>query len=138
MKRIQEYRSKDISVTFDPNICIHAAICLRGAPEVFDVGRRRWVAPENGTADLIASVIERCPSGALQYERLDGGQGELPDEEAAVIVVLNGPLLVKGTLTLQDSDGATRERARLALCRCGQSKNKPHCDNSHLEAGFRG
>ena len=24
----------------------------------------------------------------------------------------------------------------LALCRCGQSKNKPFCDNSHRDAGF--
>ncbi|MCI4350432.1 MAG: CDGSH iron-sulfur domain-containing protein [Thermoplasmata archaeon] len=24
------------------------------------------------------------------------------------------------------------------LCRCGQSKNKPHCDNTHLSVGFEG
>jgi CDGSH-type Zn-finger protein len=23
------------------------------------------------------------------------------------------------------------------LCRCGASKNKPYCDNSHAEAGFQ-
>ena len=51
----------------------------------------------------------------------------------------NGPLYVRGDL---DIDGAESDmkgvRFRAALCRCGQSKNKPFCDNSHEEAGFKG
>jgi CDGSH-type Zn-finger protein len=27
-------------------------------------------------------------------------------------------------------------KAVAALCRCGQSKNKPYCDGSHKTAGF--
>jgi len=36
-KRKQSYASEEITVTFDPNICIHSAVCLRALPEVFDL-----------------------------------------------------------------------------------------------------
>jgi len=38
----------------------------------------------------------------------------------------NGPYLV-------DIDGKTAA----ALCRCGASNNKPHCDGSHQKIGFK-
>ncbi|MCJ7591810.1 MAG: CDGSH iron-sulfur domain-containing protein [Woeseiaceae bacterium] len=44
----------------------------------------------------------------------------------------------KGDLAIE---GAPTEvpglKFRAALCRCGQSKNKPYCDNSHESAGFQ-
>jgi CDGSH-type Zn-finger protein len=49
----------------------------------------------------------------------------------------NGPLLVNGLERLQWSDGAAvATRPTLALCRCGESKNKPFCDGSHNGIGF--
>jgi len=36
------------------------------------------------------------------------------------------------------ADGTTLEtRNRVTLCRCGDSANKPLCDGTHKEAGFR-
>jgi len=66
-KRIQSYETPEIIVTFDPNVCIHSGVCLRGLPLVFDVRRKRWVQPERASANEVAAQIERCPSGALQY-----------------------------------------------------------------------
>ena len=66
-KRIQSYETPEIVVTFDPSICIHSGVCLRGLPLVFDVRRRRWVQPEHASAEEVAAQIRRCPSGALQY-----------------------------------------------------------------------
>ncbi len=43
----------------------------------------------------------------------------------------NGPLAVNAEIVL---NGETFYRA--TLCRCGQSQNKPFCDNSHIKAGF--
>ena len=44
----------------------------------------------------------------------------------------NGPLEAAGDLLVED-EGETR----VALCRCGLSKNKPYCDYSHVEGGFK-
>jgi uncharacterized Fe-S cluster protein YjdI len=66
-KRLQVYETDEITVTFDPEICIHSGVCARGLPAVFDVNRKRWVRPELAPADEVAAQVARCPSGALQY-----------------------------------------------------------------------
>jgi len=63
-KRVQSYETPEIVVTFDPNVCIHSGVCVRGLPLVFDVRRKRWIAPEAAPAEQIAAQIRRCPSGA--------------------------------------------------------------------------
>lgn len=50
----------------------------------------------------------------------------------------DGPRYVRGAVSMRDGEGRLmREEVRVALCRCGDSKNKPYCDNSHVDAGFR-
>jgi uncharacterized Fe-S cluster protein YjdI len=68
-KRLQTYETDGITVTFDPNICTHSAMCVRGLPAVFDVHRPDWVRPAAATADEVAAQVARCPSGALQSIR---------------------------------------------------------------------
>jgi uncharacterized Fe-S cluster protein YjdI len=65
-KRLQVYETDEITVTFDPEICIHSGVCVRGLPTVFDVNRKRWVRPELAPADEVAAQVARCPSGALK------------------------------------------------------------------------
>lgn len=66
-KRLQVYETPDIIVTFDPEVCIHSGVCVRGLPAVFDVRRKRWVRPELASRAEVAAQVARCPSGALQY-----------------------------------------------------------------------
>ena len=66
-RRLQLYETDEISVSFDPNLCVHSGVCIRGLPAVFDVKRKRWIRPELATADEVAAQIRMCPSGALQY-----------------------------------------------------------------------
>lgn len=56
-----------------------------------------------------------------------------------ITVTENGPLSIKGPITLVDQDGNeydVGERKRVALCRCGGSTTKPFCDGTHSRIGF--
>jgi uncharacterized Fe-S cluster protein YjdI len=68
-RSLQIYETPEITVTFEPAVCTHSAVCVRGLPAVFDVRRRRWVAIEAADADAIHAQIARCPSGALKSYR---------------------------------------------------------------------
>lgn len=50
----------------------------------------------------------------------------------------NGPLLIAGSATFTDADGNVKqtEGKMFAICRCGQSANKPFCDGSHKRVNF--
>jgi CDGSH-type Zn-finger protein/uncharacterized Fe-S cluster protein YjdI len=136
-KHVREYAGEEIAVSFDSGRCIHAKECVHGLPGVFDPRGRPWIDPGKGTAEEVAEVVARCPTGALQFRRLDGGAGEPVPERNRVMVAADGPLYVSGDLELRRAGQESgRAETRLALCRCGASKNKPYCDNSHLEAGF--
>ena len=63
------YEGAEIDVSFDPEVCEHAAECVKGLPAVFDTARRPWIVPDAAPADEVAAQVERCPSGALQYAR---------------------------------------------------------------------
>jgi uncharacterized Fe-S cluster protein YjdI/CDGSH-type Zn-finger protein len=130
------YRGRDIEVSFDLDICIHIAECLRGHPGVFNLERRPWVLPDEAEADVVAEIVERCPSGALLYRRLDGGEQERHDG-VKVVPMRNGPLLVTGEIEVRRDDGTVETLPRATLCRCGFSTHKPFCDNQHLAVKFR-
>lgn len=50
---------------------------------------------------------------------------------------INGPLVVSGNLEMCCGTGRTFDKVTsVRLCRCGGSKNKPYCDNSHRTNGF--
>jgi uncharacterized Fe-S cluster protein YjdI len=133
------YSTEQIAVEWEPRLCIHSARCIAGNPQVFDPGRRPWVMPETAPAGEVAEIIARCPSGALHFRRLDGGAEEPVPDETVVMPLPNGPLLVRGNVVVEDSDGNVfRRNTRMALCRCGQSANRPFCDNTHRRIGFQG
>ncbi len=60
--------------------------------------------------------------------------------DVVVKLMKNGPILLSGSFTLQDSEGNaidTGDKDTVALCRCGATKNSPFCDGSHKSCGFQ-
>lgn len=132
------YTNDKIAIYWEPKLCIHVGNCFRGLPEVFQPWNRPWVDVDAATPEEIAEVVMTCPTGALHFERLDGGPQEPKDGETTVEARPNGPLYLRGKIRITDSRGnLIREDTRVALCRCGASENKPFCDGSHRQTGFR-
>jgi len=135
--KIKDYTTEHITVTYSAKRCIHAAKCVAGLPQVFDVQKRPWIQPEQAEADAVAEVVMQCPTGALQFTRHDGGPAEPVPTENTIQVKANGPLHLHGDLTISDSQGnPLHHDTRISLCRCGDSQNKPFCDNTHKKANF--
>ena len=63
------YVGVEVDVSFDPEVCIHSGNCVRGQPAVFDTSRRPWIVPDAVPADDVVTQVQRCPSGALKFER---------------------------------------------------------------------
>ena len=133
--RRKAYKTDDITVHWEPRLCIHTGRCFNTLGAVFQPWDTPWIKIERADGERIAAAVRLCPSGALQYETPAG-----PETAEGLEVTVNpdGPLYLRGDFQLQQDDGTVvRRMTRAALCRCGQSKNKPFCDNSHLEARFR-
>ena len=135
--KVFEYRGGAVDVQWDGRLCIHIGECGNAKGDLFVGGRDPWCVPDACSVAEVRDVVERCPSGALTY-RDRSGAPEVPAAHNTVQVAYDGPLFVTGDLAIAgapaDMPGV---RFRAALCRCGHSANKPFCDNSHLEAGFR-
>jgi uncharacterized Fe-S cluster protein YjdI len=68
---VTRYSNGEVTVVWQPALCIHSAICARGLPNVFDPRRRPWVILDGHESDAIVNQVEQCPSGALSIERVE-------------------------------------------------------------------
>jgi CDGSH-type Zn-finger protein/uncharacterized Fe-S cluster protein YjdI len=125
--------TKDITLRFDGRRCIHSRHCVLGAPGVFLANvTGPWLHPEQVTVEECVAIAHACPSGAITYERHDGGAQEAPPPVNVLRVRENGPYAIHAAADLAGYGPVLRA----TLCRCGKSANKPFCDNSHREADF--
>ncbi len=81
------YTGRLVDVSFDGEVCEHAAVCVTEMPEVFDTSARPWINPSAAwspeAAELLVATVGRCPSGALVIERPE--QHERVDPSAVVV-----------------------------------------------------
>lgn len=99
---------------------------------------------EAATTDAIIEQVRKCPSGALSYFMNASGENsnekEVQSETASIMnieIKPNGPILITTDCEITHSDGRKEiKQGTTALCRCGQSSNKPYCDGTHRKVGF--
>ena len=125
-------RTDAITLRFDGRRCIHSRHCVLEAPTVFLANTPgAWIHPESTTVEHCVRIAHSCPSGAITFERHDGGPDECAPSVNVIRVRENGPYAVHAAIELP-----TGPEFRATLCRCGQSQRKPYCDGSHAAAGF--
>jgi uncharacterized Fe-S cluster protein YjdI len=149
--RLQVYETDQVRVSFDPKRCMHSGVCLRALPAVFDVSRRRWIDPARASAEDVMAAVAKCPSGALQSALVTAVHPSIsrpgpttpagdpvsiestdPTRPVKITVRERDGLLVEGPFKVVDAAGnVLREGDKCTLCRCGHSRTKPFCDNTH-------
>jgi CDGSH-type Zn-finger protein/uncharacterized Fe-S cluster protein YjdI len=131
---MEEVRGAKITIRFDGARCIHSRYCVTGEPTLFVGGvEGDWIFPDAVPLANAVRVALACPSGAIIYDRQDGGPQEGPPPVNIVRLMENGPLAFRADLRIAGQEAV---QYRAVLCRCGASKNKPFCDHSHVEARF--
>jgi len=62
-----QYKNENITIHWDQSKCIHAGVCVRLLPSVYNPKERPWVKIENASSEELTAQIDKCPSGALSY-----------------------------------------------------------------------
>jgi CDGSH-type Zn-finger protein/truncated hemoglobin YjbI len=145
--RRDTYVGQQLTILDNRGVCQHSGFCTDRLATAFRTDAEPFVAPSGGRMDELIRAVRECPSGALSYA-LDGVEAR--DEvdrhgrrEPTIEVTRDGPYRITGDVPLTDghgddqprNDGASREH--YALCRCGQSQNKPFCSGMHWYVEFR-
>jgi len=69
MSKTHEYTNSEITVVWQPDLCIHSANCVKNLSEVFKPKEKPWIRVENASSEEIMNAVDKCPSGALSYRK---------------------------------------------------------------------
>ena len=130
---VEVVRGAKLTIRFEAQRCIHSRHCVLDAPSVFKANTPGvWIYPDTVPVETLVGVVHTCPSGAIHYERHDGGPAEAAPPVNQLRIRENGPYALHAPLSIAGRD----DGFRATLCRCGRSLNKPWCDGSHVAAAF--
>jgi uncharacterized Fe-S cluster protein YjdI len=146
-KSDKKYTNGEITVFWQPRKCIHATTCYRELIDVFNPRKRPWINMDGASTKEIIRVVKLCPTQALTYrdnkeidaEKQAEETAEIQDANAEARVMEDGPLVIKGSFVLLDTEGKELQHLKMSsLCRCGASNNLPYCDGTHRKIGYIG
>jgi uncharacterized Fe-S cluster protein YjdI len=61
----RRYSNGEVTILWQPKLCVHCGNCARGLPQVFKPKERPWITPENASSQELVDQVAKCPSGAL-------------------------------------------------------------------------
>ena len=64
----KEYSNGEVTIVWQPKLCIHSGICVKTLPKVYNTKERPWIKPENATTQELIDQVSKCPSGALSIK----------------------------------------------------------------------
>ncbi|MEO6132895.1 MAG: (4Fe-4S)-binding protein [Saprospiraceae bacterium] len=136
----KEYTNGEITVIWQPGLCIHSGVCFHSLPAVFKPRERPWIQMDKSDTLRIEATVNACPSGALSLKIQPDTQVEAPATEVSnVKIIHNGPVRFSGSCLVTLQDGSVVEKPNgVSICRCGGSSTYPFCDGSHRTNGFTG
>lgn len=134
---IQKYVGKQMTVFFNRSICAGAAFCVNQLPNVFSSeSSTNWIFPDQDENESIIKTIKACPSGALSY-RIDEETFIDARDTPKVTIMKDGPYMMEAIDFNGEIKAQNWSTSKYTLCRCGMSKNKPYCDYTHAENGWK-
>lgn len=122
-----------ITLTDNEKYCAFARFC--------DAKGRVWNLTEvdsEEARELVIRESNHCPAGRLSAWDQETGKPFEPNWPITLGLIedpaikSSAGIFVIGGIPISKEDGTTYQvRNRVALCRCGQSSNKPFCDGTH-------
>lgn len=61
------YSNGEITVHWNPELCIHSGHCARNLSAVFNPRIKPWITMDGASSEQITRTVDGCPSGALTW-----------------------------------------------------------------------
>ena len=62
-----QYKNEEMTIHWDQSKCIHAGVCVRTLPNVYNPKEQPWIKIEKASSEELKTQISKRPSGALSY-----------------------------------------------------------------------
>lgn len=138
-KRAELLEGEEIDL-MDDHRCAFLRFCHTEKGDSWDLIKKSDKKEER---ELAIKSAEECLAGRLTPLSKSGKVLEINYQPAVEILQdpeknVSSAIIVKGNIEIEGSDGEIYEpRNSVALCRCGESDNKPFCDCSHYHIGYQ-
>lgn len=138
IEKAEKFKGKSIDLLDAIDFCSIARFCDRQGQVWYLIGK-----DDEASKLLAIEECNNCPSGRLTAIDKNGNPIEKKLNQEISLTEdpgegVSGPIWVKGSIPIISSEDKEYEkRNRATLCRCGKSKNKPFCDGTHIDSGFK-